>query len=270
MTNVAKGKSEADGLKFLVEAFTHEQAALEAKIKAAHATITHDGVMGDVIESHWIVDFLARYLPDRYAVTSGIVIDSLGKTSDQIDVIIYDNQYTPTLLSQGTHRFVTAEAVYAVLEVKPKIDKVLMEYAGAKAASVRRLHRTSVEIRHAGGKFPPKKLHHIVSGIVAVRADWSDGLGTTFKKCLKGLIATNEQIDCGCALEHGSFDVFNYDRVFEHDGAIDPNELDDKICLRRANNSLVYFLFRLLSRLQAIGTVSAVDWSAYAEVFRER
>jgi hypothetical protein len=216
------------------------------------------------------VDFLARYLPNRYAISSGIVIDSRGKTSDQIDIVIYDNQYTPTLLSQGSHRFITAESVYAVLEVKPKIDKQLLDYAGTKAASVRKLHRTSVPIRHAGGTYPPKVLHNIIAGIVAMKADWEDGLGTAFKANLKALAQNNDTcLDIGCALTHGAFDIFNYDFVFEKDAPIDLSAFDSKLNLRKANNSLVYFLFRLLSRLQSIGTVPAVDWSSYAEVFKE-
>ena len=269
MTNKAKEKSEADGLRFLLEAFTHEQRALEAKIGAAHASITHDGVMGDVIESQWIGEFLARYLPDRYAIGSGIVIDSKGKTSDQIDIVIYDNQYTPTLLSQGTHRFIPAESVYAILEVKPHIDKGYLEYAGDKAASVRKLHRTSVPIRYAKGTYPPKELHHIVAGIVAMKADWKDGLGANFKVNMRPLLGGERQVDCGCALVHGAFDIFNYDRVFEKDAPADPAAFEEKLNLKAANNSLVYFMFRLLSRLQAIGTVPAVDWSSYAEVFKE-
>lgn len=269
MTNKAKKKSETDGLHFLLEAFTHEQRALEAKINAAHATITHDGVMGDVIEGQWIGEFLAKYLPDRYAIGSGIIIDSKGQTSDQIDIVIYDNQYTPALLSQGTHRFIPAESVYAVLEVKPKIDKQLLDYAADKATSVRKLHRTSIPIRHVGGTYPLKQLHHIVAGIVAMEADWTDGLGDSFKSNLKPLLATERQIDCGCALVHGTFDIFNYDRVFEKDLPIKPAEFKEKLHLKKANNSLVYFMFRLLSRLQAIGTVPAVDWSSYAEAFKE-
>ena len=54
---------------------------------------------------------LRKYLPNRYAVAQGIVVDSNGATSDQIDIIIFDPQYTPTLLDQQSHRFVPAEAV---------------------------------------------------------------------------------------------------------------------------------------------------------------
>lgn len=269
MVNVAKKNSETDGLAFLLDAFTHEQKGLEAQINAAHATITHDGVMGNVIEARWIKGFLSRYLPDRYKIDSGIVIDSRGHTSDQIDIVIYDNQYTPSLLIQEGHRFIPAESVYAVLEVKPEINKKNLEYAANKAASVRTLHRTSVGIRHAGGTYPAKPLHEIICGLVAHRSGWSDGLGDSFKETIKSLAAEmNTTVDCGCVLEAGSFDLFDYDHVFMHDPQFDMEVFTDKLHLKEAGHSLVYFMFRLLSRLQAIGTVPAVDWREYASVFK--
>jgi hypothetical protein len=270
MTNIAKEHSKRDGLSFLLEAFTHEQRALEAKINAAHATITHNGTMGEVIESHWIHGFLKRYLPDRYAVGSGIVIDCQGKTSDQIDVVIYDNQYTPALLSQEDHRFIPAESVYAVLEVKPKMAGKI-SYAADKAASVRRLHRTSIPIRHAGASpYPPKAFHHIVAGIITLDAGWKEGLGgDTFKTNLLQTFGNERQLDCGCALKEGAFDLFNYDCVFVKDGTPSPDLFREKVNVKNADNSLIYFVFRLLTRLQSIGTVPAVDWGCYAEVFKD-
>jgi len=267
MANQPKIRSESDGLKFLSDAFTYEQRTLEAKINAAQSTITHDTTMGNVIESQWIGDFLQRYLPDRYAVGSGIIINSEGKTSEQIDIVIHDNQYTPNLLSNGTHQFVPAESVYAIIEVKPEIDKANLIYAGKKAESVRRLTRTSIGIRHAGGRYPPKVLHHIIAGIVSVKAGWASGFGETFKTNLKPLLGTDQQIDFGCALADGAFDIYNYDRVFENQPGIDPELIEEMINIKPTNNSLVYFMFRLLSCLQSIGTVPAVDWEKYAEVF---
>lgn len=34
-------------------------------------------------------------------------------------VVVFDRQYTPTLLDNDKHRYVPAEAVYAVFECKP-------------------------------------------------------------------------------------------------------------------------------------------------------
>ena len=94
-----------------------------------------------------------EYLPKRYAVDSAIVIDSNGKTSDQMDVVIYDPQYTPTLLDQHDHKYIPAEAVYAVMEVKPTVNKGYLDYAGKKAASVRRLNLTSAQISEANARY---------------------------------------------------------------------------------------------------------------------
>ncbi|GAM62052.1 hypothetical protein JCM19232_6357 [Vibrio ishigakensis] len=195
MSNVAKTLSTTDGKEFLKQSFSMQQQVLQSQLAMSSATITHNGTMGEVNEQYFI-EIIRKYLPDRYAVDTGIVIDSNGKTSDQIDVIIFDNQYTPTLLDQQGHRFIPAESVYAVLEVKPKIDKAYLEYAAQKAESVRILYRTSVGIPHAGGSYPPKSHFDIVAGIVATDIEWADGLGEAFLRNYQTL-AGLQKIDCG-------------------------------------------------------------------------
>ncbi len=244
----AKDSSENDGKEYLRSSFAAEQEVLQVKLKLSTTSITHDGVMGDVNEKHFI-EFLNRHLPKRYAVDSAIVIDSNGDTSDQIDIVIYDNQYTPTLLGQHDHRFVPAEAVYAVIEVKPTINKAYLEYAGKKAASVRKLERTSVPIKHAGGEYPAKPPIEIISGIVAADVEWADGLNSqAFHDNLKEL-KNESSLNFGLALSGGTFDTFT-----------------ERVTIGPADNSLAYFLFRLLEQLQSLGTVPAVDWNKYANV----
>ena len=248
---IAKKKSHEDGKEFLQEAFTLEQKLLQVKLELSAQSVSHPGTLGEVNENYFI-EVLRKYLPKRYAVDTGIVIDSLGKTSNQIDVIIYDNQYTPTLLDQQNHRFIPAEAVYAVLEVKPTIDKGYLKYAGEKAKSVRRLRRTSVKIVHAGGEFPAKPLFPIVAGIVASRIDWAEGFAAeAFRKNFDSLTET-ERLDCGLAVSGSVFDIYT--------GTIE---------IGPAQQALAYFLFRLLEKLQSLGTVPAIDWNAYATVLAE-
>lgn len=227
-------------------AFVDVQAELEHKLQRASRSIAHAGTQGAVTEDHWI-DVFRAYLPKRYEVAAGFVIDSRGGRSDQIDIVVFDKHFTPTLLDQQSHRYIPAEAVYAVFESKPHLDKGYLEYAGDKAASVRKLHRTSVPIAHAGGTFKPKDPFPIVAGIVAPRSSWADGLGGSFRKHLPD--APLEQLDCGCALEHGSFDTF-----------------DGTLIVRPAEGALIAFLLRLLSKLQSLGSVCAIDWAAYAQV----
>jgi hypothetical protein len=218
------------------------------KLQLSSESITHAGTMGEVNEQYFI-DFLRKYLPHRYAIDRGIVIDATGSTSDQIDVVIFDRQYTPTLLDQEDHRFVPAEAVYAILEVKPTVDKAYLQYAGNKAKSVRRLSRTSVPISHAGGQFPAKELFPIVAGIVATTADWKDGFnGAAFRK-VHGALSAECSIDCGLSVAGGCFDTY-----------------EGSLTIGPMAQALAYFTFRLLQKLQSLGTVPAIDWNAYASV----
>ena len=120
---------------------------------------------------------------------------------------------------------------------------------GAKAESVRRLYRTSIEIHHAGGKYPAKNLHKIVSGILAIDVGWNDGLGESFRKN-HAQLAKDKVLDCGLAVSGASFDIFNSNSTYTYGPS---------------DNVLGHFAFRLLSRLQRIATVPAVDWSAYAD-----
>lgn len=235
---------------WLKDAFIDLQSELKLKLKRATQSIQHSGAKGSVNEDHWI-DLFRAYLPDRYEVAAGFIIDSRGQRSDQIDIVVFDRHFTPTLLDQQKHRYIPAEAVYAVVECKPHIDKSYLEYAGQKAASVRKLHRTSVSISHAGGTYPPKAHFPIVAGLVAAKASWADGLGVAFEENIPS--EEPERLDCVCTLEHGSYDVFDgQPSIMDGDGA------------------LIYFLFRLLSKLQSMGTVPAIDWAAYAETIIHR
>src|SRR5260370_21369447 len=173
--------------EFLRESFATEQECLVPKLKSSNR-ITHAGDRGEVNEQHFI-DFLRKYLPNRYTVEKAIVLDSEGNVSDSIDIVVFDRQYTPTLLDNDKHRYVPAEAVYAIFECKPTIDKAYLEYAGDKAASVRRLKRTSVEIYYPGGMFPAKKLFDIVERILAIAVDWAQCFASdAFRRFHGGLI----------------------------------------------------------------------------------
>jgi hypothetical protein len=242
-----KNRPAAGGAEFLREAFATEQECLVPKLRSS-GRITHAGDRGEVNEQHFI-DFLRKYLPNRYTIEKAIVLSSDGEVSDSIDVVVFDRQYTPTLLDNDKHRYVPAEAVYGIFECKPTIDKAYLEYAADKARSVRQLKRTSVDICWASGKIPAKKHFEIVAGILAIDVDWSNGFESpAFRKIHKELIGPRA-IDCGFAAAGASFDVFAEDGAFT---------------LGPKNNALAFFAFRLLAKLQSLATVPAVDWMAYA------
>ena len=142
-----------------------------------------------------------------------------------------------------------AEAVYGVFEVKPTINKGYLEYAAEKAESVRVLERTSVPITHVGGEPIVKELFPIISGIIATDVEWVEGFNSkAFLENHKSL-TENKILDCGLAVSGGCFDL-----------------CEGALTIGPKNNSLAYFIFRLLQKLNKLGTTPAVDWNKYALV----
>lgn len=222
---------------------------LRASLEAVYGTIGHQGLKGDEGECEWIHMFESN-LPRRYAARKGEIIDSRGARSEQIDVIIYDPQYTPLLFMQREAAYVPAEAVYAVFEVKPALTKQNFESAAKKAASVRRLHRTSAMIYHAGGTHDPRPPFPILAGILTHRNDLASADDKLLTLVQAHASDPETRLDLGCILDLGDFEL-------DHE--------TKRPIVRPSKQGLVHFLFRLLHRLQVLGTVPAIEWSAYAQ-----
>ncbi len=230
----------------LREIFLNLQTEMQASLGLARSAIDHPGTKGDASEADWL-KLLAAYLPSRYRAAKAFVLDSHDHISQQIDVVIYDNQYSPLLLKRDSALYVPAESVYAVFEAKQALNKGYIEYAGAKAHSVRSLHRTSAPIPHAGGTYEPKKPQHILAGILTLDSDWvADNAKVNAEQVNVGL-EPQRQLDLGCCLSHFSF---------VRDASKHVNS--------KADDALIFFFLQLLARLQAAGTVPALDFAAYA------
>lgn len=102
--------------------FSGLQNQMSAQLNTNRDFIYHPGSKGDSLENAWI-EWLRKYLPNRYSVDKAIVIDHEGNTSQQIDIVIYDNWFTPFIFNQNGFYYIPAEGVYAVFEVKPDIQR---------------------------------------------------------------------------------------------------------------------------------------------------
>ncbi len=234
------------------ELFKGMQTKMEATLELGRACIPHNGEMGEAAEESWR-KWLRTYLPGRYAVDKAFVVDCDGNISGQIDIVVYDRQYSYFVFEQEQVKFVPAESVYAVIEAKQDLTKTHLDYAGDKAESVRRLKRTSVEVPFVAGKYRPKPLHQIIAGIITLESNWADPLGETLRKNLRKL-EEDRRIDIGCALKDGSFCV----------------EYEPRFSMKTSapDESLLFFFLRLLLKLQSIGTVPAIDIEAYAKALQ--
>ncbi len=147
----------------LHELYTSMQKQLAANLDAARNANKNPNAKGDESELTWLRLF-DEHLPHRYQSAKGIVIDSDGAESDALDIIVYDRHYTPIIYNQQGYPYVPAESVYAVLESKQELDKELIEYAGKKAESVRRLKWTSGAITAVTGTHKPREPFRILAG----------------------------------------------------------------------------------------------------------
>lgn len=166
--------------------FLSLQEQMTTKLSTNREMILHPGTKGDASELNWIKWF-EDYLPKRYNVNKAFVIDCEGNISEQIDVVIYDRQYSPFIFNQDSVFYIPAESVYAIFEVKQELNKQYIEYAGEKAASVRRLKRTSAVIPHAGGQYSPKVPFTIIAGILTLSSSWNPPLGESLEESLQSL-----------------------------------------------------------------------------------
>lgn len=96
-------------------------AQLNSEVQLINRLFSHNGIKGEGNESA-IRDLLKKFIPKKYGISSGIVIDRNGNQSKQCDIIIYDNQNYPELLSMSTSKFFPVDLVYVVIEVKTNID----------------------------------------------------------------------------------------------------------------------------------------------------
>lgn len=149
----------------LKELFGDLQSEMLDSLKLDRKHIPHSGSKGDATETEWI-EFLRNYLPNRYMVDKAMVIDSKGEVSHQIDVVIYDALYTPFILNHDDFKYIPAEGVYAVFEVKQDLNRNI-DYAADKIQSVRRLYRTSIPMIASGIEHKERPISKIIGGILA-------------------------------------------------------------------------------------------------------
>ncbi len=234
----------------LANLFSTLQGRLTESLRGASAAISHPTAKGDAAEINWRA-MMREHLPSRYQVDSLFVIDSRGEVSEQLDLVVYDRQYTPVLYNKDGSKIVPAESVYAVFEVKPTLTRAYLRYAGKKVASARRLLRTSTLIEAAGGPHEPKPPFPILGGLLALDCKWKPAFGETLRSAAHEL-EERHRIDLVCVAGHGTASISYNSATTPALGICEPG------------SALVYFLMKLLHELQNRGTVPAIDYAAYS------
>lgn len=257
----------------LKEMFAGLQIEMNAALNINRFAIRHQGSKGDATEDKWI-EFFRTYLPKRYNVDKAMVIDHEGNVSQQIDIVLYDVFYTPFIFNHDGFKYIPAEGVYAVFEVKQDI-KNNIEYAGQKIESVRKLKRTSISMICTGRIHQARPLSPILGGILSSTSSYEQT--NTIEENLKKLTGM-QSLDLCCCADKYSFYI-EYDKNFADSKDCDTKSICDLYKSRKVttvnfnnhpDNSVFTFFLQLVQYLKLIGTVPAIDINAYLGTVGEK
>ncbi|MEO5924823.1 MAG: DUF6602 domain-containing protein [Bryobacteraceae bacterium] len=222
----------------LHDIFLRVQSQMLAELSVGRL-FEHPSAAGAATEHHWLSLF-AHYLPKRYKAAPAFIINSAGRRSRQIDIAIFDTFHSSPLFPHISGDHIPVESVYAVFEVKPTISKQWLQDASEKAASVRELSSSK---------------RKILAGLLATSSVWQpDKFGTNLRRAL-ATFPPPHRIDFGCALEHGAF---------QHHRSIS---------IAGANRALIFFLLRLITRLDSLGPtpkINLLDYLSKARTAKSR
>jgi hypothetical protein len=127
----------------LDELFDGVSKNLEIDFEKKAKMLGHPGEVGTGRENV-LKSILTKYIPKRYVVESGFVIDALGNRSEQIDIIIYEANYTPVFEIVKEKKFFPCETVVAVGQVKTNINsRKKMQECLNNIKSVKELDRSN-------------------------------------------------------------------------------------------------------------------------------
>lgn len=80
----------------------------------------HSGLTGNFREKMWQA-FFRSIIPQKYSLAQGvIIIDSYGNQSKEVDIAVFDEQYTPYVFQYDMIKFIPIEAVSLVISCKSK------------------------------------------------------------------------------------------------------------------------------------------------------
>lgn len=119
---------------------------IQAEVEYINALFEHQGLKGSGNELK-LVNMLKKFIPKKYGIGTGVIIDREGNQSRQCDIIIYDNQNYPDVLSISSSKFYPIEIVYAVIEVKTRLNLSSARESIQNIESVKSLKQSNQRFR---------------------------------------------------------------------------------------------------------------------------
>jgi hypothetical protein len=137
---IREGTMRSDKIFKLDEIFDEIARQMQSDFQKASKATKHPGLRGNAVEIAFR-KFLCEYLPASLDISTGIIVDSEGNSSQQLDVIISDAAKTPTFYKDENTRVIPIECAYTVIEVKKYLNSNELDDSLQKMKSVRSLKK---------------------------------------------------------------------------------------------------------------------------------
>lgn len=247
----------------VLSAAQHKMSAAIAQIRNS---IPHAGETGDLVERVFRTQLL-QVLPGKVGVSNGFVVDSKGNISKQMDIILYDRQNTPRILTSAGAQMFPVETTYACGEIKTDMDSTQLADSFEKCLSYKRLSRSS----YFSQSYPLFKKTHTLFGreyehwqsiffCVAARSISTHSLVSTFERIVKeGSLPIHERVDTFMALDATDNQNMLLNGVVK-DGILSDKSInflpypDSSICTYRAKEPWSLFVMLLLNCMSQVPT----------------
>jgi len=102
--------------------------------------IEHDGMMGRFREQ-MVEGFLRPHLPEVYGLATGQAFSGSGKTSNQLDVIVYDRIFSGAVMFGTGFGLFPCESVFGAIEVKSTLEGKELKQSIENIKSLKALNR---------------------------------------------------------------------------------------------------------------------------------
>lgn len=122
----------------------------KAELEAARRALANTSQKGGALEG-FTKGLLRRHLPERIGITEGAIVSSDGFQSRQMDLILYDASDAPMFFNNGFTRIVPIEYVYAVVEVKARLDRQALKSTFEAQLAIKRARKY---FRKGGSSLP--------------------------------------------------------------------------------------------------------------------
>lgn len=114
--------------------------------------LTHNGERGREAEEI-LKNFLKKYLPKKYEVSTGFVHTDMG-TSNQCDILIYDASNYAPLYSGYANEIIHISSLRAVIECTMRLNYKKINEDNIKISKLKSLYRKNVEIKESISREP--------------------------------------------------------------------------------------------------------------------